>query len=296
MKITIKNKKEITAPPKFDKVHKKVERENKIEKFNKRGSVFYLIWFLTFVAIFIAVALSARTVFLLQKSTFTTNSYSILVQNKRSYIYAFEKSAPKLSIIKLPDSSGSRIKKSLSYSIPIDSSVETNSNEIFSSPNIFRVIFKPWNFSYNNMTAIDHMKLVLSFLTIPRGEVNSKEIKLNREGEVTGISQQKIYEIFKDPVIINEGLSLSIINATKIDGLGDKVAQIMKIIGGNVVSVSSAEENKASTITAEKDSVTLKRISNVLGIKANIEENISDISDIADVKIVLGKDFEKRIE
>jgi hypothetical protein len=298
MKIKIRSRKEITAPPKFDKTPKKTGDERK-EDARKLSTTSYLVWFIVFVGIFIGVALTARIIFLFQKGTFVTSSYSVFVVNEDSYIVAFSKSSSKLSYISVPvDLDKNRLGKSLSLGVPIDGEINGKSgvlekNKFPSIALIFSIIFRPWEFTYKNMTLIDSLNLVYRLLPINKGEIGNYKLSLSEEGELEGILSKTIYDIFKDPEIINEGMSVSIVNATGRNGLASAVGKIIGNIGGNVVELSSEKENNISEITASNNSTTLKRISRLLEIKPEMKENKGAISDI---KIILGSDFLKRIK
>jgi hypothetical protein len=298
MKIKIRSRKEITAPPKFDKTPKKTGDERK-DHARKLSTTSYLVWFIVFVGIFIGVALTARIIFLFQKGTFVTSSYSVFVVNEDSYIVAFSKSSSKLAYISVPvDLDKNRLGKSLSLGVPIDGEINGKSgvlekNKFPSIALIFSIIFRPWEFTYKNMTLIDSLNLVYRLLPINKGEIGNYKLSLSEEGELEGILSKTIYDIFKDPEIINEGMSVSIVNATGRNGLASAVGKIIGNIGGNVVELSSEKENNISEITASNNSTTLKRISRLLEIKPEMKENKGAISDI---KIILGSDFLKRIK
>lgn len=293
MKIKFRDGKEIIAPPKFDKYKpKKSDREKEVKEKKEYGGAFYLTWFIVFVFLFIILALGARIIFLFEKSTFNSNSYSVLLSSQQAKILVIEKTIPEFTLIKLPQNSGNKLNQSLNYGIPIDAQIVTSINGNFSWGDVFRVIFQPWNYRYTDMTAIDHIKLLLAVLKLQGDEIKKYEISINKENDLAGITQNELYDVFKDPQIISEGYSISVVNATDLSGLGGRVAQIIKNTGGNVVSISSEDKRETSMIMSSEYSVTLQRLKRILGLKSEIKKNSSQISDI---KIILGEDFEKRI-
>ena len=100
---------------------------------------------------------------------------------------------------------------------------------------------------------------------------------------------------FIEEEIRQEGLSIKIVNTTNFPGLGVKAARLVDNIGGRVLRVESAEEERIETeILVEKRNLekkTLRRISK--GLNAKIVEGEPEDFDVV---IFLGKDYQKKLE
>lgn len=261
----------------------------------EHSPIFYLSYFLLFVGVCVVAALVFRLFFLIRNSTFSTSSYSIVIKSKNPFIVMLDSVSPKLSLISIPaNMQNNRMKESLLLGVPIDGEIvskEEISKDSF--PNIgflLGVVFRPWDYSYIDMTVIDAGRLIYSSFSTPASNYN---IKFSKTGDIEGVSPSQLYDIFKDPTIINEQISIEIVNATSIQGLAGGAGQILKNIGCSVVSITSADEQGSSSIVARGSSVTLTRVSHVLGIVPSIDESFHGITDI---RIILGQDFWDRVK
>lgn len=273
------------------------KRSNQTEKSDTKkehSPLFFLSFFLLFVGMCIGIAFVVRFFFLVKKSTFSTSSYSILIVSQNPFIVVLDKTSPKLNIVSVPVKiQNNRVKEGLSLGIPIDGEILASTQDI--SKNSFpdtmllaSLIFRPWSYSYQDMTVIDSVRFTFSSLSISQKNASYYAMKLSKTGDIEGVSSTQLYDIFKDPEIINEQVSIEIINATSMQGLAGSVGQVLKNIGCNVVSITSADEKNSSRIIANNPSVTLTRVSHVLGIPSDVDPSYHGI---ADMRIILGQDF-----
>ena len=132
----------------------------------------------------------------------------------------------------------------------------------------------------------------------------SKDINVEnkKSSSVSSIFQldKEIKSIYLDSEIANEKLSISVVNATGINGLGKRVSRYVSNMGGRVVDVSSRNENlNKSVIIYKGESKSLEYLANILNIenKTNYQEGYKDAkiehSEIikSDIVIVLGLDI-----
>lgn len=278
---TPKKKKNATAFKKEQVGHVKSER----------GPLSMLFYFFAIVALFIVISLVIRFIFLYKNSTFTSSSYSVLVAGDNSFIISYDKNLNRLGVVSVPLKSTNVIKESVVLGVPIDAQVKTASIAKTSFPTFGQIvdqIVAPWKYAYKGMTMLDGVKLTYRSLSVPKKDIAHATIRVSKDGEIGGASQDELYAIFKDSDIVNEQESIEIINTTTVTGLAGMVGRVLKNIGGNVVSIQSGDEETTSHIYASKDSETLTRIARILGIAPTIRDNNSSI---ADIQIVLGKDF-----
>lgn len=258
------------------------------------GVFAYLGYFLAIVGICILIALVARFIFVYKKSTFTSDGYAVLVSSRNPFIASYEASAKKITYLELKNyRDGDRIKESLALGFPLDGYVKTPvdvSSQNFSKYSaMLSFFFRQFQSKFDNTTILDVSKLISSSMSVSKKDVEAKTVIISQDG-AEGITSDEIYSAFKDSDVINEGLSIEVINATSAEGLAGRVGQIIKNTGGNVISVNSQEGQKTSRLLSTRSSKTLTRISHLLGIVPAI---VKDLNSQADIRIVLGEDFIK---
>ncbi len=238
-----------------------------------------------------------KFVFLLKKSTFSGASYSALVNSQEPFVAVINKTYSKLTYLKLEKHSPKNsVEESLYFGVPIDSEIKPfgkkSQDNLFSSVNYLpEAIFQPWKFSYENMTTIDFLKAAFFGIRLPKNQVETVSVNI-KDGDIQGATSDKIYNIFKDPDIVNEQKSIEIVNATPVDGLGGRVGKVLKNVGANVISITSGKEERVSRIFSSYDSKTLKRISKLL----NVVSLVTNTNQSSDIKIMIGLDFMDRAE
>ncbi|MBP7832311.1 MAG: LytR C-terminal domain-containing protein [Candidatus Levybacteria bacterium] len=265
----------------------------------KKNNVHYILYFLAAVFTCIVFALIFRTIVMVKNSTFSTPSYAVLFSSSTPFLLAVDTDSKKMSIIEIDSpESVSRIQKSMQLKTPIDGKIHKKNGELYAGeyPSIGFLIsafFRPWEYSFDGMTPLDALKLTQYALGIQDKDVTRYEVSLNSDSELEGMTQDELYDTFKDPVLINEQQSIEVVNGTGKEGLAGQVSLLLKNTGGNVVSLGTSEEVNRSTLYSNQNSHTLTRISHILGISPEIDPDFASISDI---KIILGKDFVKRIQ
>ncbi len=101
-------------------------------------------------------------------------------------------------------------------------------------------------------------------------------------------SLKMISENLSNPSFLREKLTIEVINATGEAGVGSLVTRLIANMGGNVILVSSANNNqKTSEIqTQEENSQTVKKISRILNVRVT-----KMTPPLSDVKIIVGEDL-----
>jgi hypothetical protein len=127
----------------------------------------------------------------------------------------------------------------------------------------------------------------------------SKDIDLKNKNDVKIKSlasfDNEVRDIYLDSQIGKEGLSITVVNATSINGLGKDYARKILNSGGRVVDITSSNSEEAdSHLVYKEDSKTLDLLSNSLGIssKTTHEEVGMKYPEIvkSDIVVVLGID------
>ena len=108
-------------------------------------------------------------------------------------------------------------------------------------------------------------------------------------GTVGQAGESIVSELFIDPTIQEEKVTIEIINATGRSGLGQRLERLLSHIGGNVIAVTtSSKRMKISSVTYFGDKTyTLSRIHLILKIPLVYTEK----SQLADITIVIGDDI-----
>jgi len=175
--------------------------------------------------------------------------------------------------------------------IPIDGFVLENSTEDFSSENIADLtksfVTRYRNLS-TNLTFVDMVRLwwfskFISFHDITTATfVADPQVSLDLAAD--NISSQ----LFGDDAIIKDKESISIRNASDLVGFGNRLARLISNIGGNVVSVETAdsEAEKTQIVYSGSKSFTVKKLEKLLSVSAQQTK----VNSIADITITLGKD------
>lgn len=277
----------------FDKQKKIMgAREEKKEK----NSISYMLYFLLVVGVFILLALALRFIFIYQKSTYNTSSFTVLVEAKKPFIVSYDKDMKKLTFLRLKNVNTNKLKESILLRIPIDAKMKTENltPEKFSSfGTIINQLFTPWKYAYTDMTILDSIKLVSLSLSIPNKDVSFLTLSLGSGGEREGVTGDQIYNTFKDSDLLDERYSIEIINGTTVTGLAGIIGEVLRNAGANIVSIRSSDNVDSSIIITSRRSKTIVRMAHLLGMPVKIDEGFIGVSDI---RVILGSDFEKKLE
>lgn len=260
------------------------ESEIKLKNINS-GSFVYLWYFILSVTALIIISVIVHTVLILKNNNFRNNSFSILVSSPKPFLLEVHKNPPKVIILPISSKkslSDKRIQTSLSLGIPIDgvikSSGEVERDFIFSYINLITNVFSS-RYVFQNVTIFDYLKIF--FIASNTDEQSRTTFTFD------SLSVSQVSEIFRDSEIFNEAKSIEVINATNVEGLAGKTAEVIKNLGGNIVSVTTAKAKKISFVSSSNENLTAKRISRLLQIPLTFDKT----SNISDIQIVLGEDF-----
>lgn len=259
----------------------------------KKSSISYIFYFFFVVFIAILIGFSWKTFTVYQKSTFNSESFAVFINQKDN---AHVVSVKNDGIVILTGQFRNNLKDPFSYGyaygIPIDAMITipdfyTDPFTVLSFKTIFSSLRNKISFSH--MTIFDAIKMISKNSGI--SAENKKIQKVTITDNVLDLDNEELLFIFKDRTIISEGLSVEIVNATLTNGLAGNVANMMRPLGVNIVSLKSDKIVSESHVLAAKKSKTTQRISRMLAIPVQYEDHAS----IADIIVVLGEDFEKRI-
>ena len=126
--------------------------------------------------------------------------------------------------------------------VPVDGKLSKKSGSVLvqdfpSAGFLLSVLSRPWEYEFDGMTPLDAFKLTQYALGIQEKDIIRHNISISDEGYLNGIEAQELYDVFKDPMIINEQQIIEVLNGTGKEGLAGQVCLRIKNSGGNVVSV-----------------------------------------------------------
>ncbi len=257
-------------------------RSKKKEKSKSLNLAFY---FGIFVFLIIVISLFFKTFDVIKKSKFDgKHRFTVaVINNKNVDLISASPTDGTLLVLHIDGiSSPDSLKK---LSLPIDAYAKTDSN--FSSiVNYYfaKMLFNKRNF-HTSLTTIDLLRLSIYSSGVDSQKVRQESISINNQKEILAFSST----LFADPAISEEKVSIQITNATDVVGLGNRLTKYIANMGGNVVLVNSSKDSESkSRILYQKESYTVKKISEML----NIPKEKKEMNSISDVVIVIGKDKE----
>lgn len=240
--------------------------------------------FVVLVFLFVIISFIFRVASVIGKSSFdSVHRFNVFISSeneKRGEIVSFYGENQSLLVVSKKD--GDR------FTIPIDGSVvyAKSSYTGFSdlkgvSDNLASLILN-YNKVKTNLTIIDMVRMFLFAKTIPAVNFTHQEAK-----------DLVFSTLFIDESISREALSIEVENGTEVVGLGNRLAQVINNMGGNVVIVSTAEKEiaKSEILYSQETSYTVEKLAKILSVKAQKMEQ----EELSDIIIKIGKDSLKSL-
>lgn len=196
------------------------------------------------------------------------------------------------SLVAIPFQNNPRQKETMAeqFGVPIEGTVQLPQGSVSSveeSTQVYQLVKDQLLFRPNattNLTLYDKLRFAIAaYMT------NREDIVVQDLGKApSDIRSQAVFAtLLTDATIHEEKRTIHIVNAANTPGLGNTLAEYITNMGGNVVSVTtSANEARASEITAQEDSLTARRLAKVLHMPFVVKKD----SSIADITITIGND------
>ena len=224
-----------------------------------------------------------RILLLLGDSKFDgVNSFTVVTnQEKEGQVINFSPQNQSISILNVRDREGQNL--GMSLEIPIDGSF--SSEEKVNGKNLSSILSRNiFNFKdQKELNFMDFLRLSLFTNTVKSTSIDEKTISKETSAQTLAILTSSF---FVDSGILDEKQNIEIINATDVYGLGNKLANLVTNIGGNVILVTTGNLMESSEIQYVNDTYTAKRLSQILNFKLVKTKKKS----IPDVIIIVGKD------
>ena len=269
---------------------------------SKVGSLRLFTLFCLLVSVLLLMSLTAKLVALIQKSNFAGNSHFILAVaqkktekpvSKEVTLYSFQPYDQSITVVHVSGISNLQQTGKL-LKIPVDGVIASKEEDISDHPvsEQLRSFFLHYIQEETNLTILDIGRLWVYTKNVPVQNITEKEVSLSRDlaGVDTLMLDKQMAQLFADERILKEKMSIQIVNAASVNGLGNRLGRMLSNMGGNVVSVITEDTQQTLSeisYTGEK-TYTVERLSNVLGYKATSTEK----QGISDIVITLGKDSE----
>lgn len=255
----------------------------------KNSTLMALFFLLVFVAIIISVIV--KIVSLITHSTVDNHHQFILEirqQNHEEQIAAFNRGTNTIVILHVKGVKNPQDIQSLE--IPIDAQLQSDHavNPANISSELFTAIVHCTYPACQNLNSVDALKLYLFAKHLKQHAI--QDISLSLPLSQTDL-KTTIPSLFIDDTLYHEALSISVINASGEVGLGNKVSQLITNVGGNVVSVTSAEAQDNTTMqsTFGKGNYSLQRLQKILHLQSQQMQR----TGISDIIITIGRNHPK---
>lgn len=238
----------------------------------------------------VVIGLIVRGIFIYQNSTFNPEQqyvFAVIDQGSVKQIISINPQTPSLTRMIINDTRVPYISLAKSYGIGTDAFIETNTL-IDANTDINALLLESLQKKHvisTNMTVIDLSRLLLVTKDITTSNTDTLDLTLSETDATTNTT---IAQALTDPIIATENVSIQVINATSVSGLGQRLGRVLTNRGANVVDVTSSRTlEKKSTITYfGEQSYTLQRVIAMLQYPAT--ETLQ--RPIANIVIILGED------
>ena len=265
----------------------------------KHDNIFYLKIFLLGVLALIAISIAIRCVILVRDSRFTASSFSALILGKDAYIVRVDRSSGLIAALTIHGARNVFAKNnilvnSILIGIPLEGEIIQNADDVYSHPsqqyfsivNMFSTVARQGQYSFRDMNLYDAIKMYI----VAKG-VSNTSISEQSVAKIP-IDNSILFDLFKDPQVLNQKTSVEVINASNTQGFASRVAQMLTNGGYNVVSVLSAEDTPHSKIIYRiKPNDSLTHLFNIFPFP----HSYKDETYISDVTIVLGEDIASKV-
>lgn len=262
-------------------------KKKKIEP-ESNHSLRKVVLFLIIVAVLIILSLSVRFMYLVKQSKYDGESRFTVVVNEseeKAIILSFNPLNKSLSKMVLKGNRENEPAGKI-VGIPVDGTINLPGEANNESPSslLMYALSNPL-VKKETVTVLDVLQLYFFARTVSPANNLNEEVSVS--DDLSSINPLAL-RLFSDQRIVDEQLSIEIMNGTGINGLGKRLERIIINSGGNVVAVSNSHsvEEKSKILYFQNTSYTLNKLQRILNYPLELMQN----QDIADIKIIVGKD------
>ena len=253
---------------------------------------FFLYTFLVGFLIFFSLGIKA--ILVLKQSKFDGSSLNLAISknNKTLGIFGFNSETKSVVFLRIKKSEFSN--NSVGKELGIIPDANLNSDYDFSNENISSLLVKAMlrsNSIDTDLTIFDIGRLLVLSKNGVDKNIEIKEIDMSSKyHDINKI----IVNLFKNDKIVEENISIEIINSTDVSGLGNRLERALSNIGAQVISVSNLREKKKISVMQfyGPKSYTVSKLKDMLNISV---EKLSK-KQVADITIIIGEDLKDTTE
>lgn len=270
----------------------------------KKNSLFYVKIFLVVFTVVFLIAVGFKIYTAYANRQFTENVFNILIiSDEYVGVIGVDDSDKRLNSAVIIENISSikkrnQVIQSINFGIPIHAYVafpegvvvSDPTKSFFSADNI-KSISTNLNIIKKNITFFDWIRLFQV-----SNQIDDNRINVKTYATITDLSQllsQEDETFFRNSEISNRKTSMQVINATNINGLGNRVGDMFSRFGYNVVSVSTNDADK-SVVYYGDDAFYEDALIAAKGFGFPVEK-LNDYV-IAEVTVVIGEESELLLE
>lgn len=255
---------------------------------NRSLKTFFLYALVVFVVI--VVALLIKLFYLVQQSKFDDKHHFTIALVRNEKVEKILGIDPSTNSVSLLDIKGEKISRSqLGETLAVAPNATIQITDDFPQENDFTKIMTDiaWRYSFvkSDITIYDISKLIFASKSVPLANKTTEQLQLPNKEILT---DKVISDLFTDETLLSERVSIQIINASEVPGMGKRLERVLSNMGANVVAVSTAgTSEKTSKIQYfGEETYTLQRIKDLLHFSSSSLEK----QTIAKIVITIGAD------
>lgn len=252
-----------------------------------------LFLYAALVFLLILISFSIKGFFLLQKSKFDGHSHftvAIVNQNNVEEIISFNPRTPSYALLSLKGDAVPLSSLGKTLAISADSLIQSKDSLPVGEDVPATMMTAIWRFPaiHTDMTIVDVVRLFILSKNIQEDNKIVKEINLPaEESDIDKI----MTSFFGDDRISSENISIRIVNASDIPGVGKRLERVLNNLGCNVIGVSTSpkQESKSQIHYVGDSSYTLQKLHTLL----HLPLSQLDTPNTGDIVIIIGEDSKK---
>jgi hypothetical protein len=249
---------------------------------------FYL--YAVLVIVIIVISLVVKGFLLFQQNKFDPSHHFILAITKQGMvkeIIAFHPQTPSIAVLLIQDKNIAYSTLAKNYGISADGYIQRDDISA-PSTDITGLLWSSLVRSamiQTDLTIFDTMRLMLLSKSVP---TNNKAVETIMLAKLSAAQSTLMDQSLTDQDIATESISIQIVNATGVSGVGLRLGKVLTSLGANVVDISTSQkvQSKSTIAYFGERSYTLQRLEKMLAITATQFSK----QQIANIVITIGSD------
>lgn len=194
------------------------------------------------VTVLILIALAIKVFFVIRASTFDGQHQFIIAlveQGRVREIASYDPSANTTAVLQIQNSTVQKTDIGKTLAVLPNATVTYPTPILLSSDSgqLISQLLTHYNSIQTNLTLYDLIRLFFFARTVP--QINKRVQTLRLPADQNNVTML-IASLFTDQLLSQENVTIQVINATRVSGLGQRLERILDNEGANVVSVATA--------------------------------------------------------